>query len=180
MGSKLKTCILLEEYFIGSSNQDDITESTLGTKELAKCNFRSISFQFFGGKSKARPEVDKAILLITDGKPVDVDFLEKVVRDLKDKQVKIVTVATGTRMSHIQKFRYIVRSIATGFEEGLRAVHDDMLKIVGNVAIQLCKTIQPPSPPKGKSQCKYKRWLAKARHFNTSQIIQGAKNVIQP
>lgn len=114
-------------------------------------------FQFFGGKSKARPAVDKVILLISDGKPKDMDLLQKVVKDLKEKQVRIVTVAIGSSYSYIQRFRYILRSIATGFKYAFKSEKDSLNKpsLIEDVAKEICETIKAPQTPKGKPKCKY-------------------------
>ena len=112
--------------------------------------------QFFGGKGKARPGVDKVLLLITDGKPADMELLKTVVKDLKQKHVRIITVAIGTSFNYIQRFRYVLRSIASGFDQAFKATKDDMYVIVNDVAKEICKTIQTPFPSKGKPKCKYK------------------------
>ena len=111
-------------------------------------------FQFFGGRSKARRGVDKVVLLVTDGKPVDMDLLQNVVKDLKDKAVKIITVAIGSSDNYIQRFRYIVRGIASGYAQGFKAKKDHLKDIAEDVAKEICDTIQSPHPPK-KPICKY-------------------------
>ena len=89
------------------------------------------------------------ILLITDGKPVDIGLLLNVVKDLKDKAVKIVTVAIGSSDNYIQRFRYIVRGISSGFAQGFKAKKDYLNYIVEDVANEICKKLKLPSPPKG-------------------------------
>jgi uncharacterized protein YegL len=111
-------------------------------------------FQFFG-KINARPGIHKVILLITDGKPADMILLQNVVKELKEKKVKIITVAIGTSNNYIQRFRYIVRSIASGFKQAFKVVKDNMKSIADDVAKEICKTVRPPRPTKGKPKCKY-------------------------
>jgi uncharacterized protein YegL len=112
-----------------------------------------VYFQFFSGSGKARPEVDKVILLITDGKPADRDLLQEVANDLKEKEVRIITVAIGSSNNYIQRFRYILRSIASGFKQAFKAKKDHLNSIVEDVTKEIC--IQIPSPPKGKPKRKY-------------------------
>ncbi|CAB4006278.1 Hypothetical predicted protein [Paramuricea clavata] len=108
------------------------------------------------GKIKARPEVDRVILLITDGKPADMNLLQNVVKELKEKHVKIISVAIGTSYNYIQRFRYIVRSIASGFKQAFKVEKDNMKSIEEDVAKEVCRTVQPPAPPKGKPKLQQK------------------------
>lgn len=108
-----------------------------------------LDFQFFGGNRKSRPGINKAILLITDGSPADADLLQEVVRTLKEQKVKIVSVAIGSTYDYIQRFRYIVRSISSGFKQAFRAQKDHMQVVLKDVVTETC-TRKTPSPPKGK------------------------------
>ena len=103
--------------------------------------------------------MDKVILLISDGKPTDMDLLHKVVMDLKEKQVRIVTVAIGSSYNYIQRFRYTLRSIASGFKRAFKSEKDRLNKqsIIEDVAREICETIKVPQTPKGKPKCKYER-----------------------
>ncbi|XP_028415540.1 collagen alpha-1(XII) chain-like [Dendronephthya gigantea] len=106
--------------------------------------------QFFGGNSQSRRGVDKVILLITDGKPVDNNLLQNVVKDLNDKDVRIVSVAIGTSNHRIQRFRYIVRTIASGFNQGFKAEHRKLKSLVDDVAREVCTLKKIPAPPEKK------------------------------
>ena len=101
--------------------------------------------------------MDKVILLISDGKPKDIDFLQKVVKDLKEKQVRIVTVAIGSSHNYIQQFRYTLRSIATGFKHAFKSEKDNLNRpsMIEDVAKEICETLKVPQTPKGKPKCKY-------------------------
>lgn len=94
--------------------------------------------------------------MITDGKPIDINLLQNVVKDLKDKGVRIVSVAIGTSNRRIQRFRYIVRTIASGFKQGFKAEHGKLRYLVDDVAKEICRSEKLPAPP-GKAKCKYER-----------------------
>ena len=109
--------------------------------------------QFFGKRGKGRDGVDKVLLLITDGKPMDARKLRKEVKILKEKRVRIITVSVGGSRRRIQRYKYLVRSIASGFKQSFSTQHRHLLRYVDRIAEEVCWRNKATSPGRELRKC---------------------------